>query len=79
MNPREGNNDPSKSELVESIKRTVSSFINPKWLGGRFDKELKVVARCTLVCNIIDLKFYVDQPKLCESCTNFSQTPEDKL
>lgn len=41
MNPREGNNDPSKSELVESIKRTVSSFINPKWLGGRFDKELK--------------------------------------
>lgn len=41
MNPREGNNDPSKSELVESIKRTVSSFINPKWLGRRFDKELK--------------------------------------
>lgn len=24
---------------------------------------------CTLVCNVIDLKFYIDQPKLCESCS----------
>ena len=59
MNPREGNPDPSESELVSLLRELLSSQKSTK----------KSANNGQVFDNIIDFNFYIDHPKLYESCT----------